>query len=107
MPEAVTDEFERSRNWSRSSPRTQRHPFNLTIPETDAELDAQGVYGEANPERDPEKLLWLKLCQTAGGEEYAHHRTSGGDSEENRDCPYHPSPLQKQLAASSMPVGTE
>ena len=91
----------------RSSPWMLCHPFSLTVPRTEPELDDQRVDGEANPERDPEKLLWLKMCQTAGGKEYAHHRTRSDDSKKNRYCPYHPSPLQKQLAASPMKVGTE
>ena len=70
------------------------HPFSLTVPRTEPELDDQRVDGEANPERDPEKLLWLKMCQTAGGKEYAHHRTRSDDSKKNRYCPYHPDAVE-------------
>jgi hypothetical protein len=32
---------------------------------------------ETNPERDTKELLWCKVGDTMGGEEYSHHRAGG------------------------------
>ena len=48
----------------RSSRRMHSHRFSLTIPGTKPELDNQCIDGEANPEGDSEKLLWLKMGQS-------------------------------------------
>ena len=46
--------------------------------------------GEADPEGDPEELVWLKVGEARSGEEDAHDRAGGCDAEEDSKGAGHP-----------------
>jgi hypothetical protein len=56
-------------------------PYLRTISPAEPELNNRSVDGETDPERDAEELLRLKVRERRGGEEYAHDRARGGDSQ--------------------------
>ena len=68
------------------------------------ELPNQGARRKPNPKSDPEKLDWLKMCQSAGREEDSHHRARDRDAEQDGYSPDHPAPFQKQFAAPQIKV---
>jgi hypothetical protein len=75
-------------NRPQSQGRTNRHPFDLRSPflRVKPEFDNRGIDRETNPERDAKELLRRKMGQRTGGEEYAHHRAGGCDTEKDCNC---------------------
>src|ERR1700739_2890248 len=89
--------------------RMRRHPFELewVFPGAQPHLDRDGVDREPYPEGNAEELLGFEMCESAGGEEDAHHGTCRGDAEKNCYGPGQPLLFEVESAASPILPGAK
>jgi len=77
--------------------------LQLAAPGPKPKLDDHGVERKTKPKGDAEELARAQVGNTAGREEYAHNRASGGNAKKYSDCARHPLQMQLRISMSQLP----